>query len=168
VVLIEEQASGIQLIQQLRAESFPVQAAPEQGGDKAMRLRAQTAKIDSGFVKFPRNADWLEDYLHELLAFPTSKNDDQVDSTVHALAWTTEHLAEPAITTFYSLELEKRQRGGLPPGKTRMRPSNPCSSYQAYDPDTGKSQDVRPEPDGTFMIPNVFVKWARVAGFIEV
>jgi predicted phage terminase large subunit-like protein len=169
VVLIEEQASGIQLIQQLRAENFSaVQAAPEQRGDKAMRLRVQTAKIDGGFVKFPRNAAWLEGYLHELLAFPMSKNDDQVDSTVHALAWTTEHPAEPAITAVYRREVENRQRGGLPPGKTRMRPSSPCSLYQAYDPDTGKSQDVLPEPDGTFMIPNVFVKWARGAGFIEV
>jgi phage terminase large subunit-like protein len=52
-----------------------------------MRLRGQTAKIEGGFVLFPKDAPWLNAYLAELLAFPNSKHDDQVDSTVFALAW---------------------------------------------------------------------------------
>ena len=44
-----------------------------------MRLRGQTAKIEGGFVLFPKNADWLETYLSELLSFPNSRYDDQVD-----------------------------------------------------------------------------------------
>jgi predicted phage terminase large subunit-like protein len=56
-----------------------------------MRLRAQTAKIEGGFVLLPEKAHWLEAFLLELLAFPNSKNDDQVDSTVFALAWSTLH-----------------------------------------------------------------------------
>ena len=58
-------------------------------GDKVMRLRAQTAKIEGGFVLFPKQAHWLEAYLRELISFPNSKYDDQVDSTVFALAWST-------------------------------------------------------------------------------
>jgi hypothetical protein len=58
-------------------------------GDKVMRLRAQTAKIEGGFVLFPKQAHWLGTYLHELISFPNSKYDDQVDSTVFALAWVT-------------------------------------------------------------------------------
>ena len=58
-------------------------------GDKVMRLRAQTAKIEGGFVLFPKQAHWLETYLLELMTFPNSKYDDQVDSTVFALAWST-------------------------------------------------------------------------------
>ena len=58
-------------------------------GDKVMRLRAQTAKIEGGFVLFPKQAHWLEAYLRELISFPNSKYDDQVDSTVFALAWIT-------------------------------------------------------------------------------
>ena len=58
-------------------------------GDKIMRLRAQTAKIEGGFVLFPKQANWLEAYLRELISFPNSKYDDQVDSTVFALAWST-------------------------------------------------------------------------------
>ena len=54
VVLIEDKSSGTQLIQELRAGNFSLaQAAPAGDGDKVMRLRAQTAKIEGGFVLFP-------------------------------------------------------------------------------------------------------------------
>lgn len=88
VVLVEDKASGSSLIQELRAEGFSmVQEAPALDGDKMMRLRGQTAKIEGGFVLFPKRATWLESYLSELLSFPNAKHDDQVDSTVFALAW---------------------------------------------------------------------------------
>src|SRR6266516_711253 len=90
IVLIEDKASGSSLSQELRAEHFSlVQAAPAMDGDKVMRLRAQTAKIEEGFVLFPKQAHWLEAYIRELISFPNSKYDDQVDSTVFALAWVT-------------------------------------------------------------------------------
>lgn len=88
VVLIEDKSSGSSLIQQLRAEGFSkVQAAPSLDGDKNMRLLGQTPKIEGGFVLFPKKADWLDSYLSELLSFPAANYDDQVDSTVYALAW---------------------------------------------------------------------------------
>jgi predicted phage terminase large subunit-like protein len=91
VVLIEDKSSGTQLIQELRAGNFSLaQAAPAGDGDKVMRLRAQTAKIEGGFVVFPIAAPWLDVYLLELTTFPNCKNDDQVDSTVNALAWSTQ------------------------------------------------------------------------------
>ena len=65
-----------------------------------MRLRAQTAKVEGGFVLFPKEAPWLDIYLRELLSFPNSKHDDQVDSTVFALAWSTLN-PEPGIITYY-------------------------------------------------------------------
>ena len=40
-------------------------------------------------LAFPKEAHWLNAYLSELVSFPNSKNDDQVDSTVFALAWST-------------------------------------------------------------------------------
>lgn len=90
VILIENKSSGTQLIQELQAGGFSqVQPAPSMDGDKIMRLRAQTAKIEGGFVLFPMDAHWLETYLTELVTFPNSKFDDQVDSTVFALAWGT-------------------------------------------------------------------------------
>ena len=88
VVLVEDKASGSSLIQELRAEGFSiVQAASALEGDKITRLNAQTAKIEGGFVLFPKKADCLEVYLSELLSFPSHKFSDQVDSTVFALAW---------------------------------------------------------------------------------
>jgi len=90
IVLVEDKASGTSLIQELRVEHFSlVQEAPAIDGDKVMRLRAQTAKIEGGFVLFPKDAHWLDAYLQQLLTFPNSKYDDQVDSTVFALAWST-------------------------------------------------------------------------------
>jgi len=57
-----------------------------------MRLHSQTAKIEGGFVLFPKQAHWLDAYLLELVTFPNAKTDDQVDSTVYALAWMTLNL----------------------------------------------------------------------------
>ena len=47
--------------------------------DKIMRLHAQTATIENGFV--PDEAHWLADMVSELTAFPAGHHDDQVDST---------------------------------------------------------------------------------------
>src|SRR6516165_5813001 len=60
VVLIEDKASGTQLIQEL---------------------------IENGFVHLPKEAAWLAEYLHELTVFPKGRHDDQVDSTAQMLDW---------------------------------------------------------------------------------
>ena len=93
VVLVEDKASGASLIQQLRSDGFSrVHPAPVLDGDKQTRLRAQTAKIENGSVLFPTvTSDWLDVYLNELLSFPSVHFDDQVDSTVYALAWVGEN-----------------------------------------------------------------------------
>jgi len=96
VVLVEDKASGTQLIQQLVSENFrKIQAAPLLDGDKVMRLHSQAGKIENGAARFPKSAVWLDAYLLELTTFPNSKNDDQVDSTVNALAWGTREAARP-------------------------------------------------------------------------
>ena len=88
LVLIEDKASGTQLIQELRAQHFSiVKEAPAMEGSKIMRLDSQTTKIAGGFALFPKEAPWLDVYIDELISFPNSKHDDQVDSTVFALAW---------------------------------------------------------------------------------
>ena len=52
-----------------------------------MRLHAQTAMIENGFVHLPEAAPWLAEYLHEMTTFPKGKYDDQVDSTAQFLDW---------------------------------------------------------------------------------
>jgi phage terminase large subunit-like protein len=54
---------------------------------RIMRLHAQTAMFENGFVFLPSTALWLADYIAELTSFPGSKYDDQVDSTTQALAY---------------------------------------------------------------------------------
>ena len=88
VVLIEDKASGTQLIQELIEAGLSKVTRYKPDGDKIMRLHAQTATIENGFVHLPREAHWLADYLHELTVFPNGRYDDQVDSTSQALAWT--------------------------------------------------------------------------------
>jgi len=52
-----------------------------------MRMHAQTAMIENGFVHLPDTAPWLAAYLHELTSFPNGRHDDQVDSTAQMLDW---------------------------------------------------------------------------------
>lgn len=119
VVLIEDKASGTSLIQELKADGFwRVQAAPTLDGDKIMRLHGQTAKIDGGYARFPRKAPWLDTYLHELTGFPNAKYDDQVDSTVYALAWGTLNGSAEHWITYYRMLAQKGL--GHDPGRTDM------------------------------------------------
>ena len=95
VVLIEDDVSGTPLIQALRHQNIPVQKAPTSNDSKMTRLLNQTTKFASGFVHLPKSQDippWLDAYILELTTFPNAPHDDQVDSTVHALAWDTNQL----------------------------------------------------------------------------
>jgi predicted phage terminase large subunit-like protein len=87
VVLIEDKASGTQLIQELIADGLHAVTRYQPQADKIMRTHAQTAMIENGFVHLPKEAPWLAEYLHELSAFPRGKHDDQVDSTAQMLDW---------------------------------------------------------------------------------
>ncbi|HYL33441.1 MAG TPA: phage terminase large subunit [Stellaceae bacterium] len=86
-VVIEDKASGTQLIQDLKSDGVfcvePYEPAP--GSDKIMRLHAQTAIFEGGRVLLPSEAGWLGDYVNELTGFPGTRYDDQVDSTAQAL-----------------------------------------------------------------------------------
>jgi predicted phage terminase large subunit-like protein len=86
-IVIEDKASGTQLIQELRSDGvFGVKEyQPPAGTDKIMRLHAQSTGFENGLVFLPRAAAWLADYVSELTSFPGSKYDDQVDSTTQAL-----------------------------------------------------------------------------------
>jgi len=85
-VLIEDKASGTQLIQDLRAQLRCIRAIiPE--GDKIMRMHSQTALIENGSVHIPQAAPWLAKFLHEMATFPNGKNNDQVDSLSQFLIW---------------------------------------------------------------------------------
>jgi predicted phage terminase large subunit-like protein len=89
-VLIEKAGPGMPLLQDLRQSAFPAMSPfigqkPE--GSKVERMVAQSAKIEAGHVHFPKQAEWLDNLLSELLAFPHGRHDDQVDSISQFLKW---------------------------------------------------------------------------------
>jgi predicted phage terminase large subunit-like protein len=86
-VLIEDKASGTQLIQELVDDGCHAVTRYEPTCDKIMRMHAQTALIENGFVHIPETAPWLAEYVHEMTVFPNGKHDDQVDSTAQFLEW---------------------------------------------------------------------------------
>ena len=79
VVLIEDKASGTQLIQELVVEGCYAVTRYKPECDKIMRLHAQTAFIENGLVYLPEAAPWVAEYLHEMTVFPKGKHDDQVE-----------------------------------------------------------------------------------------
>jgi predicted phage terminase large subunit-like protein len=101
VVLIEDKASGTQLIQELIADGCHGVTRYQPAGDKTMRMHAQTAVIENGFVHIPETAPWLADYLHELAVFPNGKHDDQADSTAQFLDWFKTPFAGQGIYEYY-------------------------------------------------------------------
>jgi predicted phage terminase large subunit-like protein len=88
-IVIEDKASGTQLIQDLKSDGvLGIEAfEPLPHHDKIVRLHAQTAEFERGGVLLPRFSPWLADYVRELTSFPGSKYDDQVDSTTQALEY---------------------------------------------------------------------------------
>ena len=89
-ILIEEAGPGMALLQDLRRDrpqgmARPIGQKPE--GSKADRMVAQSAKIEGGHVHLPREVDWLDTFMLELLAFPNGRHDDQVDSVSQFLKW---------------------------------------------------------------------------------
>ncbi len=116
-VLIEDRASGTQLIQELIREGLSRVRKISPEHDKVMRLHAQTGAIENGFVHLPRQAHWLEDYLSELMAFPRARHDDQVDSTAQALAWFSRPCDDEHAWLVYAADKmeEWMKSGALPP-----------------------------------------------------
>ncbi|MET0048181.1 MAG: phage terminase large subunit [Sedimenticola sp.] len=90
VILIEEAGSGIGLIQMLkqdRTAGVPYPTGIKPIGDKVTRLSNQSVKIEAGQVFLPNQAEWLETFQTELMAFPQGAHDDQVDSLSQFLNW---------------------------------------------------------------------------------
>ena len=72
------------LIQDLKRDGIrAIPIKPE--GDKILRMNAHTAQIEAGYVHLPRHAPWLEEFRKELMAFPATRFDDQIDALSQAL-----------------------------------------------------------------------------------
>ena len=151
VVLIEDKASGTQLIQELNVDGCRSVTSYNPECDKIMRLHAQTAMIENGFVYVPEGASWLAGYLHEMSVFPNGKHDDQVDSTAQFLDWFQKPMKSWGLFELYRQRYQEHQR-----------PTRIITTWMRVRPPPGKEVgglylgpqlDFRIRPDGTFDIP---------------
>ena len=83
--------------------------------DRIMRIYAQTAMIENGFVHLPETAPWLALYLYELSCFPYGRHDDQV----------------PPHTLFRGRRRRCSTGSKRPGAKTASSPITACSQRSA-------------------------------------
>jgi predicted phage terminase large subunit-like protein len=125
-IMIEDKASGTQLIQELVNEGMHAIKKYEPTMDKIMRMHSVTGTIESGFVYVPDKAAWLAEYLHELTTFPKGKYDDQADSTSQALDWFKNHSTRKELGLIEYLKKEG-ERMMAAQQSAKIPESRPCS-----------------------------------------
>lgn len=92
-IQIEDKASGISLIQDLRQDSkLPIVAYDPGKIDKQNRAAAATPTVESGNCFLPESATWVEDFILEHEQFPDCDHDDQVDTTSQMVEYFTRKL----------------------------------------------------------------------------
>lgn len=86
--LVEDKANGPAVIDALKHE-VPGIIPVEPDGSKTARAHAVTPFFEAGNVYLPSPAEceWAKEYTSELLQFPSSAHDDQVDATTQALRY---------------------------------------------------------------------------------
>ena len=85
MVLVEAQASGTPLTQELRNMGIPVvNYRPSRGNDKVTRVHAVSPVFESGMVWAPKKK-FAEEVIEECAAFPFGEYDDYVDSMTQAI-----------------------------------------------------------------------------------
>jgi predicted phage terminase large subunit-like protein len=96
-VVIEHAGTGISLAQQLRTENRTRRCAFlswKVRDDKETRVAAQTARLATGQYRIPAHAAWRDSLRQELLAFPNGRFDDQVDSLIQFLEYSSSRRAQ--------------------------------------------------------------------------
>ena len=144
-VLIEDKASGTQLIQELIADGCHGVTRYQPTCDKIMRVHAQTAMIEN-FVYIPEAAPWLAEYLHELMVFPNGKHDDQVDSTAQFLDWFKKPYPGQALLEFYGMRRAESRQNPENPERHRVRLQAPSGMGSVQ---TFSGRHINVSPDGT-------------------
>jgi predicted phage terminase large subunit-like protein len=88
-ILIEDRGNGSGLrqdLRDLRSRGVRIERVNPREG-KIMRARNVTGPVEAGYVNLPMSALWLETFVQEIVGFPNSRHDDQVDSMTQFLEW---------------------------------------------------------------------------------
>lgn len=86
-ILIEDKASGQQLIQDLQRQSSMAIVPIRPKNDKVTRFAAISALCEAGRIVLPKQALWLSEFEQELFSFPNVAHDDQADAFSQYLDW---------------------------------------------------------------------------------
>jgi predicted phage terminase large subunit-like protein len=87
-MFVEKFGAGRSPLAGLKRAGYPVSEIPSEAGtqlNKGTRAHAAVAAYERHAIFHPYPyPDWLEAFEHELVSFPTAKNDDQVDTVAYA------------------------------------------------------------------------------------
>ena len=137
-VLIEDKANGPAIISELQKEIPGVVAVNPEGG-KLARAQATAPLWEAGSIELPDpqvfGITWMEDYLHNMCAFPKAAHDDDVDATSQALIYMRSRLGG-GIVDFY----RRQATGEVAPSRT-IKPSEP-DSKNARGPQAGSPESA--------------------------
>jgi predicted phage terminase large subunit-like protein len=99
---IETDGIGRATYQLLRDKGLPIAELKTGGRDKLIRFIPAATRIAAGDVYFLAGAPWLNEYETELLGFPNTKQNGQVDVTSYACQVVIEHpFVEMSYETSY-------------------------------------------------------------------
>ena len=94
LILVEDKASGISLIQDMQRAHLPVRAYNPGRADKVQRLSIVANIISHGRVWIPESTvrrgyvrDWAEGFVSQICSFPEATHDDYVDACTQALRY---------------------------------------------------------------------------------
>lgn len=121
-VVIEDKASGISLIQDLKVTThLPIRAFNPKNTGKTMRMATAAQYFEKGMVFIPREHDNLDEYISQLVLFPNGDNDDLVDATSMFLLFAQDRLwLERKELDIYEEDDENREDYYI-----AARPTNP-------------------------------------------
>ncbi len=116
-ILIEDAASGMQLLQVLRAEAVrnvPFPIAIRTDSDKRSRMEGASSRIEAGNLLLPEEAPWLAAFSAEILAFPNSRYDDQADALSQLINWALRFVPDAPHELEGPIVVDHRRALGLP------------------------------------------------------
>lgn len=120
-VLIESSAMGHALLQEFRKETSGVYQAINVVSSKLDRFIPQTDWIKSGRLVIPTDKPWFDTFRRELLAFPDSAHDDQVDALIQFAEYTRRSQAGYLDTDPHTGRRSGHSRPVRPRREDRMR-----------------------------------------------
>ena len=86
LVLIEDKASGISLIQELKRTGMRIRAVGRgKGDDKISRAHIASVVLEQGLVWYPKGKSWANEVIRQCASFPNAKYDDLTDTVTDAL-----------------------------------------------------------------------------------